>query len=347
MITETHFCTLRDGRQVHSYTIANRRGESVTILDYGATIHAVHVLDRTGALGDVVLGASPEHFEASSYRGGTIGRCANRIAYGRCRIGGKEYQLERNLFGHFLHGASGNYAEKLFTARIFPEENRVTLYWHDTGAGGFDCDVQAEFSFSFDDESRLTLCLRMTAGGETILNPTNHAYFNLSEDGDARDHQLWIGADRMVTRSVNGLPNGGQRPVAGTPADFTRARSIREAMEDGQAGYFSKPGFDEFYLLDGRRLHHAATLYSPRKGRTMRVYTDMPCLVLFCGGGRECETGKYGKKYAGYCAVCLETGFVPNAVNCPEYDSPVFAAGETLTATTVYQFSEEANTPEL
>lgn len=326
-----------------SYTITNRYGEYVTLLDYGATIHEIVVRDKDGNLGDVVLGADPARFEACSYKGGTIGRCANRIGYGRCTIGGKEYQLEQNLFGHFLHGASGNYAEKIFSGEIFPEENKVVFHWLDDGAGGFDCNVQADFGFSFDDAGSLALRLEMCGDGVTVLNPTNHAYFNLSENGDARDQWVWIAADQRVTRDAEGLPDGGKTGVAGTPADFTKERRIREAMDSDTVGYFKKDriSFDEFYVFDDRQFRLAAALRSPEKGRVMKVYTDMPCLVLFCAGGRKPEPGKHGALYAGYCAVCLETGFVPNSVNCPEYVSPVFAPGEKLVAATVYQFLTE------
>ncbi len=343
MVSKRLFCYLKDGRPVHCYKITNNVGEYVEVLDYGASIHAIVVGDRNGALEDVALGAEPDTLERCTYIGGTIGRCANRIAYGRYTLDGKTYQLEQNKFGHFLHGASGNYANKLFTGEMFPEENRVVMRLYDTGEGGFDCCVYAAFWFSFDDSGMLSLTLEMEGEGATILNPTNHTYFNLSGGSDARDHTLWIDSEYRVSRGEMGLPNGGSISVLNSPADFTKERTIREAMLDRQSGYFTKdtPSYDEFYLLDGRKFRHAATLGYPKNGRVMRVYTDMPCLVLFAGGDRKPETGKNGKTYEGYCAVCLETGFVPNAVNCPQYDSPVFQRGQRLVAHTVYQFSAE------
>lgn len=345
MVTKRLFCHLKDGREVYSYRIENSCGEYVELLDYGASVHSVVVRDSAGRLGDVVLGAEPDGLEGCTYVGGTIGRCANRIAHGRYEVDGKVYQLEQNLFGHFLHGASGNYAHKLFTGEIVEEENRVVFKLHDTGEGGFDCHVDAAFSFSFDDEGRLELLLQMEGEDTTVLNPTNHAYFNLSGEQDVRDHSLWIDSEYRVARDETGLPNGGSIKVLGTPADFTKERSIREAMSQsgGTERYFTKeqPSYDEFYLLKGRVYHHAATLRCHLSGRVMKVFTDMPCLVLFTTGDRRAEKGKNGKVYEGYCAVCLETGFVPNAVNCPQYDSPVFRKGEKLSARTVYQFLTE------
>lgn len=340
MVEKTFFGRLKDGREVNCYRIRNRYGEYVELLDYGASIQAVVVRDQDGKLGDVVLGADPGRLEECTYVGGTIGRCANRIAHGRFEADGKSYQLEQNLFGHFLHGASGNYARKLFTGEIQEERNRVIFHYHDKGEGGFNCEAEAAFGFSFDDEGRLELELQMEGEDTTVLNPTNHAYFNLSGSGDARDHRLWIASDKRVSRQEGGLPDGGSISVLDSPADFTKERTIREAMLTDQNGYFTKeqPSYDEFYLLDGRNYSHAATLCYPENGRVMKVFTDMPCLVLFTTGDRKAEIGKGGRIYEGYCAVCLETGFVPNAVNCPQYDSPVFRKGEKLTARTIYQF---------
>lgn len=340
MVEKTFYCQLKDGREVYRYRIQNSYGEYVDLLDYGASIQAIVVRDKEGTLGDVVLGAEPERLEECTYVGGTIGRCANRIAHGRYEVDGKSYQLEQNLFGHFLHGASGNYAHKLFAGEIQEEKNRVILRYHDCGEGGFDCEADAAFAFSFDDEGRLELELQMEGEDTTVFNPTNHAYFNLSDGGDLRDHTLWIASDRRVSRQEGGLPDGGSINVLGSPADFTKERTIREAMLADSEGYFTRelPAYDEFYLLNGRNYVHAATLSCPENGRVMKVFTDMPCLILFTTGDRKAETGKRGRIYEGYCAVCLETGFVPNAVNCPQYDSPVFRKGERLTARTIYQF---------
>lgn len=340
MVTKTIFGALRDGRPVHGYRLSNRWGESVLVLDYGASVQEIWVRGADGTLEDVALGSAPERLESCTYEGGTIGRCANRIGWGRCVINGEPVQLEQNMRGHFLHGASGNYAKKLFEAQPLPEENGVRFHLHDTGEGGFHCCVEADFTFRFDDDGRLSLELEMTGDAATVLNPTNHTYFNLNGGGDVRDNLLWIGAKERAGRGEANLPDGSSVPVRGTPADFTQARSLRDAMADDSAGYFQKetPSFDEFYLLGGRKYRKAAVLASPERRRRMTVYTDMPCLVLFCSGDRAPETGKRGEKYSGYCAVCLETGFVPNAVNCPQYDSPVFQKGEKLTARTVYHF---------
>ena len=343
MISVRPFAILPNGGIVHCYSIENSHGEIIELLDYGAAIHAVFVRDRYGMLEDCVLGAPDgEHLLTCTYLGSTIGRCANRIAYGRYSLDGRDYQLEQNLFGHFLHGASGNYAMKLFSADVNQDKNTVTFSFLDTGEGGFDCNVRVAVQYSFGDDSRLVMTTTMIPDGATILNPTNHTYFHLGAK-DIRTLRLQIRAKSMVTRGEMGLPDGGLRPVSGTPADFTEEKCIGEAMSDNSDIYFNgkAPGFDEFYFLDRHPGTPAAVLTNPENGRVLRIYTDMPSLVFFAGGTREAEPGKNGTIYEGYCGTALEPEFIPNAVNCPEYDSPIYRIGEKLISRTIYEFDTE------
>ncbi len=339
MTTSDIYGRLSDGREVRRFTMANKKGEYVQVLEYGATIHSVCVLDRYGNLGDVVLGCeSGERMEGFQRSGRVVGRCANRIKNGRFQIGGREYQLECNEGANFLHGASDDYGKKLWSGRI--EGDSVVLTYADHDTVGFDCDVDVLVRYRFDDFSRLSIEYEMTAHGDTVLNPTNHAYFDLSGTGDIRDHDLWIGASCRVSRDEDGIPDGGAIPVRGTAADFTYLRCVREAMKFDKGGYFKgEPYYDEFYILDKQESGKpVADLYSYNVGRGMRTYTDMPGLVLFTDPGAFTETGKNGREHGPFCGICLETGFVPNAVNCPDYASPVFLQGSQLEANTVYEF---------
>ena len=340
MVTKEFFGHLEDGSPVHLYRITNSQGEYVSLLDFGATIHEIAVRDRYGKLGDVVLGCRPDAIQACAYRGGTIGRFANRITGGAFTIGGHAYQLERNEGPNTRHSAGGNYSKKLFEGEI-TGNNQVTFRLQDPGWAGYECPAQASFAFSFDDEGLLKLTLEMEAGGGTVFNPTNHAYFNLTGDySDVRGHKLWLASSLVPTRDSLGVPDGGSKDMGGTAADFTTARTIREAMDSDDGGYFKGDikSYDEFYLLEGRQWRLAAVLEDPASGRVMETYTDMPSLVIFCPGGRKPEIGKNGVKYEGYSAVCVETGFVPNSPNCPQYLQPIFQAGEKLVATTGYKF---------
>lgn len=340
MVTSDIYGKLGDGREVRRFTIANKKGEYVQLLEYGATIHSLYVLDRNANLGDVVLGAScPEELEHFSRGGRVIGRCANRIRNGRFTIGEGEYQLQLNDRDGFIHGGSDNYGKKLFAGSIDGESVLFRLYDSDTV--GFGCDVEVQVRYSFDDLGRLNIDYEMTAESDTVLNPTNHAYFDLSLTGDIRDHELWLVADERVTfEAGTKCPDGGVRTVHGTPADFTTARTVRAAMDSDDGTYFEKgvPFFDEFYILPKNISGAVAELYAPNTGRGMRVYTDMPSLVVYTDPGKTIESGKFGRKLASFCGICLETGFAPNAVNCPQYKSPVFSQGASLKSTTVYEF---------
>ncbi len=328
--------------EVHLYRISNQKGEYVELLDYGATIYSICVEDRNGEIGDVVLGA-PEDSDLKQCKvmGSIIGRCANRIAHGRFEADGKVHQLEQNENGNFLHGASGNYARKMFAVLISEDTNTVTFSLKDTGEGGFDCAVQVQVSYSFGDDSVLTMVTRMAPEGTTVLNPTNHAYFNLGI-ADVRDLRLTLRAKDRVRRDERGLPDGGRIAVDNTSADFTQGRAIREAMDNDPTGYFAKDWimYDEFYIQERNSEQPSAELYCPENGRIMQVVTDMPSMVLFVAP-RNLTPGKAGKNYEGYCAVCLEPGFVPNAVNCPEYESPLFPKGEALHTVTRYIFKTD------
>ncbi len=341
MITCRRFETLGE-EEVHLYRISNQKGEYVELLDYGATIYSICVADRDGKIDDVVLGA-PEGSDLKQCKvmGSIIGRCANRIAHGRFEADGKVYQLEQNENGNFLHGASGNYARKMFAASVCEETNTVKFSLQDNGEGGFDCAVQVQVAYSFGDDSVLTMTTRMVPEGTTVLNPTNHAYFNLGI-ADVRELHLTLRAKDRVSRDARGLPDGGKIAVQNTPADFTQGRLIREAMERDLTGYFAgnQPGYDEFYIQERNSEQLAAELYCPQNGRIMQVVTDLPSMVLFVSARKQ-TPGKAGKTYEGYCAVCLEPGFVPNAVNCPEYESPLFRKGEELNTITKYIFKTD------
>lgn len=340
MISVEEFGKLKSGKSVRIYRISNRRGESVELLDFGAAIHSINVLDKNGDISDVVLGVEKaEDLEENSFEGITIGRCANRIGFGKCVLDGKEVQLECNMFGHFLHGASGNYGMKPFRAEINEQENSVTFRHFDTGEGGFDCNVDASVTFAFDDDARLSIHYHMVPDGTTVISPTNHTYFNLS-GGDVRDFKFQVCTDQVVNRAEFGLPCDGTHSAEGTPGDFTEMRTIRQAMESDQTGYFDRlpKRFDEFYVLPQDQKAPVAVLQDEQTGRKVNVYTDMESLIIFNGIAQSPVKGKNGAVYEGYCGFCMETQFVPNAVNCKGFRSPVFHKGEAYDSVTVYEF---------
>lgn len=344
MIKQGFFDCLSDGRKVYSYTIYNAKGEYVEILDYGASIHKICILDNRGSLGDVVMGvADGKQLEKKmSFEGSTIGRVANRIRHGKCVVDNKELQLECNMNGHFLHGAGGNYANRLFQVEAIDEKkNEITFSLDDNGEGGFGNRVKVMITFRFDDSSALHLSYCFIPEDTTVISPTNHVYFNLS-GRDVRDQILHIYSDKKACRDEYGILCGGTESVKGTPADFTIPRKIRDGIEsDREKTYFTEipERYDEFYVLPDKHTDPATELYDPETGRKLTVYTDMQCLIIFNNIEKQPVKAKDGKIYEGYCGISLETQFVPNAVNCQDYHSPVFHKGEKYQSETTYVFS--------
>ncbi len=337
MVSEKVFGTLSDGKECRIITITNGKGESVELVNLGAAVHAIHVLDRDGKLDDVTMGV-PEarDLEGNTMEGVIIGRVANSIKNGEFVQNGQLVRLEKGgRGGHFMHGGSGNYAKKFFTAEYDPAGSSVTFSYRDTGEGGWGNCVDVKITYSFNDLSELDIHYDLMPEADTALSPTNHTYFNLS-GGDIRELELKVFSDQAAAKDETNQPDGTTVPVEGTAADFTEPVTIGERLARE-----TRKGFNEYFVIPGEGFRQAASLYCRENGRRMDVYTDMQCLILFTANKKEPVPGKDGKTYKGYCAVCLEAQFVPNAVNCPQFASPLFKAGERFEANTRYSFSAD------
>lgn len=336
MIEKKVFGRLSDGTQVNLYTIKNKFGEYVELLDYGATLHSIFVRDGDGKLGDVLLGTDKaKELGLGAFEGSTIGRCANRIANGRYEINGRTIHLECNHHGHFIHGASGNYATKMFIAEADDKDGRVIFRFSDVGEGGFDCEVDVQVSYSFNDGHELGIEYELLPYGETILCPTNHAFFNLS-GGDIRSHLMKIYSDEIAVKGSYGVPTGEVQKAKDTHLDFRSLKKIGEALCSQKT--LSAEGYDDYFILNKENYGLSAEVISQESERIMQVFTDMPAVIVFTPVLKQPKAGKGGAVYEGYCAVCLETQYVPNAINCPQFDSPFFEKGEKLVSKTVYAF---------
>lgn len=342
MINTRNFAMLSDGRQVTAIRLQNCHGEYADILNYGATIRALCVLDNKGQLGDVVLGSSEgENPEAGRFQGCVIGRCANRIAWGRFHLDKKDYQLvipfpERSP--HFLHGGKGNYSCKFFAWAPSEDGQSVSLTHYDQGEDGWECGVQVKITYTLTDDHELHIDYELTPDGTTLLSPTNHAYFNLNLPHDITSTQLTLYADTYAPKDALGMPNGRLLPVKDTPLDFVSGRSFGEGLRSPKCGDFASwKNYDDVYFLPGEGYRKIAQLWCPENGRLMEVFTDQSALILFTPNARGTVMNK-GYQIDGFPAFCLETQYVPNAVNCPEYPSPVFRKGETMSGRTTYKF---------
>ena len=339
MIKSYEYCVLPDGRSVTAYEITNSYGESATILNYGATIAKLCVLDRDGKIDDVVLGIEKGgDISKNKYEASIMGRCGNRIAYGAFNIDGKDYHLKPMEGPHHLHGAEGNWAKQLFDAEV--TENSVILRLADDGRDGWECKADVKLTYTFDDSHALSLEYRVTPYGNTVISPTNHAYFNLNQPNDIMNTRLKIFADKYAPKSDIHMPDGRLESVAGTPLDFREMKSFAEARENGADTFFPdyQDSFDDFYYVDGNGFRQMAEAYCEENGRILRIFSDAQTVILYTPVPTEDTEIKNGKKCKGHIAFCLETQYMPNAVNCPEYRSPIFREGETMCSRTIYSF---------
>ena len=336
MIEKSFWGNIND-TPIYIYRITNSRGHFVDLLNYGAAVHRIFVPDRDGVLKDVVLGAKDEEAFLTGFTGEGIcvGRCANRIANGQFELNGKTYQLEINSGTNCIHSGSDHYGRKVFCAAFDSDSNIVHFYHTDEGKSGFNSRVHVSISYTWTNEDELIIDYDLLPEEDTILSPTNHSYFNLDQ-GDVRDLVLWINADMYAPRTANGLPEGDIIPVEDTAFDFRAPAVIGERIQmiPGE-----RKGFDDNLILNGEGFRKAAVLHSRNSGRTLSVYTDMPGIVLFCGGPREPVEGKDGRRYGPYCFVCLETQYISNAINCPSYKSPAAKGKEHFLSRTVFAFS--------
>jgi len=337
-MVDIEFITDVMGSEVLYFTITDRQGRSISVLNYGATLTAVRVPDREGVLREVAVGlTSPaDYLSGHPCLGSTVGRYANRIAKGRFSLNGKEYVLNCNEPPNHLHGGPDGFDKRVWQAEARGDDTVAMRLHSPDGDQGYPGDLDATVTFSFSD-GRLTLAYYAMCSADTVINLTNHAYFNLSGcQRDVLDHELAIRAKCFTPMDHTLIPTGELRPVAGTPFDFTSPRRIGDRIcgNDEQLKFGS--GYDHNYALDAPGL--AANVYAPDTGITMDVLTDMPGVQLYTAnhlnmGGRD--RVHFGKHYG----VCLETQFFPDSPNQPGFPSCVLRHGQVYEHQTTYAFS--------
>ena len=331
------------GEVVTLYTLTNKNGMSVSIMDYGATIVKLIVPDRNGKLDDVVLGFD-QFSPYLHYFGATIGRYANRIAGGKFTLSGVKYQLPINSPPNTMHGGVLGFNKRMWKAE--PVESdvpaiRFTRLSPD-GEEGFPGNLFASVTFSLTDDNRLRIAYQATTDKPTIINLTNHSYFNLAGAGNGNilDHVLTLQARSYTPLDENLIPTGEIKDVAGTPFDFLTPTPIGLHLKE----IGNKPlGYDHNFVLQKSFFTNwalAAHIEEPKSGRTMDVYTDQPGLQFYCGSYLDGkQIGKGGEAYRQYAAFCLEPQHFPDSPNHDNFPSTVLLPGEVYKSTSVYAFS--------
>ena len=349
MPVEESFGTLPDGQPVHLFTLENAAGMQVKITNYGGIITSIQVPDREGNFGDVTLGYDDldSYLAGSPYFGCITGRYANRIAEGQFTLNGENYSLATNNGPNHLHGGEEGFDKKLWEAEPFVSEQGQGVrlsYSSPDGEEGYPGTLAVTVTYTLAQDNGLYIDYEATTDKATVLNLTNHAYFNLKDGGSssALDHELRILADQFIPTDETNIPYGAFENVEGTPFDFRTPTAIgaRIELEDTQLehGY----GYDHTYVLnkesDGLEL--AAEVYEPATGRVMEVLTTEPGVQLYTGNHLNGEfVGRGAVAYGRRSAFCLETQHYPDSPNNPEYPSTILNPGDTFTSTTVYRFS--------
>ncbi len=324
---------------------------SVDITNLGGAIVAIEMPDNKGKMVDICLGFSNanDYVNQSAYFGVIAGRYANRIAKGEFELNGTKYSLDKNDGENHLHGGNIGFSKRLWDYEIIQSEDtpklKLTLVSEDMDAG-YPGKVIAQVTYSLDDDNRLAIEYNATSDKDTVINLTNHSYFNLNghNKGDILRHKLYINGDKFVRVNKECIPTGEIVDVQGTPFDFTASEdmhTIGERIGVDNEDLINGGGYDHSYVIntEGTNLVKAATLQEDYTGRQLNVYTNKPAMQLYTGNALDKkEKGKYNCKYGKRTGVCLETQFYPDSPNQKIFPSCVLKAGENYNYTTVFEF---------
>lgn len=333
------FDHLPTGEAVTAYRMEGSEGAYVEILDYGATILNVFVPDREGVLRDVVLGY-PDitgYTGATEYFGATVGRCANRIAGGRFPLNGMEYLLDQNDGENTLHSGFRGYQNRFFKVSEVPGGIRCNLR-SPHGDQGFPGTLDLSVTFTFSPENELEITYLAVSDGDTVVNLTNHSYFDLSGGEDPRGMTLWLDADEYTPVGEGLIPTGEVAPVEGTPFDFRREKCVTAENSLPHPQLILAAGYDHNFVIAGNTPYFAR-LYSPLSGILMECRTTLPGVQVYGGNYLAGAPGKDGRPYEAHAGMALEPQYYPNAVNTPAFPSPILHAGSIYQSKTAYRFT--------
>lgn len=346
-ITKKPFGKIGD-KDIHLYTLENGNGLKAEIINYGGIIVSLYTPDRNGNLADITLGFDnlEDYVQRNPFFGAIIGRHANRLEDASFTLNGVFYQLNRNEGRNQLHGGLEGFDKKIWEAEITKEDGQESLrlrYISPDMEENYPGNLDVTVTYTLNDNNELVIDYRAVSDKDTVVNLTNHAYFNLSghDSGTIHHHQLMINAKRFTPISDEWLPTGEIREVAGTPFDFTEMRTIgkglQECTDDEQMRYGS--GYDHNFVLDvsGKAPEKAAELYDPSTGRFMEVYTTKPGVQFYTGNHLDVK-GKGSAVYRKHSGLCLETQYFPNSMKHRHFPSPILRAGETYHHVTIYKF---------
>ncbi len=340
------FGTVKDGKEAKLYTLTNDAGMSAEFTDYGASLVRLLVPDREGRLRDVVLG----YENAAGYEAGTesigafVGRNANRIGGASFELNGVHYSLTANQNGNNLHSGPDVYNKRFWETAETADDHLTFLLHSPDGDQGYPGALDMKITCTLTEENELRFTYDAVPDADTVINMTNHSYFNLNghDSGNILSHEVTLDADAFTLTDADSIPTGGFMDVAGTPMDFRTGRVIgREIDSDFEAIRLGK-GYDHNWVLkNGGKFGKVAEAAAHESGIVMDVYTDLPGIQVYTGNFLDQEAGKDGAVYPRRAAVCFETQYFPDAVHHEKFPSSVCRAGQAYHTVTAYRFRRE------
>ncbi len=348
-ITKSDFGKTTDGQAVQLYTLRNAKGMEATIMTYGGIVTSLKTADRNGQFGDVVLGYDnlDGYIKSTPYFGALIGRYGNRIAKGKFSLDGVEYTLATNNAPNALHGGLKGFDKVVWSveeAEVGEHGPELELtYLSKDGEEGYPGNLKVKAEYTLTEDNGLKVKFTATTDKKTVLNLTQHSYFNLRGSGDILGHSVQINADKFTPVDSTLIPTGELRPVAGTPFDFTTPHTIGERVNTvGDEQIKFGGGYDHNWVVNqsvANKMTLAASISEPTTGRTLEVWSTSPGVQFYCGNFLDGTiTGKGGWTYQFRNGFCFEPQNYPDSPNHPEFPSVVLSPGETYHNTIIYKF---------
>jgi len=339
-----------DGQSVDLYTLTNHSGMEATITNFGGIVVSMKVPDRNGKLDDVVLGYDnlDGYLTNKAFFGALVGRYANRIAHAQFKLNGVTYNVPKNDGDNSLHGGTNGFNKRVWTAKDVSGSHGQALeltYVSKDGEEGYPGNLTAKVVYTLTDQNELKIDYSATTDKDTVLNLTNHTYFNLAGqgNGDILGHELTLHADRFTPVDPTLIPTGELQPVKGTPFDFTKPVAIGARINQDDPQLKVGKGYDHNWVLNSAKgsVSLAAEAYEPKTGRVLQVLTDQPGIQFYSGNFLDGSiTGKSGKVYNLRNGFCLETQHFPDSPNHPAFPSAVLKPGQHYRTTTIFKFSK-------
>lgn len=330
------------GENTKVYTLKNDNGMLVELSDLGAALVAIEVPDKDGNAVDVTLGfdTAVAYEESGTFLGSVVGRIANRTGKASFMLNGKEYKMFANDADNNLHSGLDFWKNRIWDVKSANDSEVVFVLHSEEGDQGVPGTLDMEVTYTLTEDNEIKIHYYSVPEGDTVLNMTNHAYFNLDghASGSILEQEVWIDADAYTRADEQSIVTGELVPVEGTPMDFRVKKAIGKDIEEDYEALNFGGGYDHNWCLNGTGFRKVAEMTGKESGITMEVYTDLPGVQMYTGNFLNGEIGKGGVIYKKRQGVCFETQLYPNAINHPHFQSPIVKSGTVYETVTSYKF---------